>query len=102
MYFLASVIVLAAVIVAFLAATRLFRSPSKPKWLDNESVVMAVCVAFTGAFAASMGAVLATSLSLPLGLWGDVVVSLVSIVAIILLARVVFHMVWGHGVVAAD
>ncbi len=100
MSFLIAVVVFAAVILVFMLIERIYLSPSKPKWLDNESVVMPICVAFTGVFASSAGAVVATSLALPLGLWGDVVASVVAIVALIVGVRALFRMLTRSGRVA--
>lgn len=58
---------------------------------------MPVSVAFTGVFAASIGAVVATSLDLPLGLWGDIGVSLAAIVMIVLIVWAGFRLVAGRG-----
>ncbi|WP_436642843.1 hypothetical protein [Microbaculum sp. FT89] len=97
MVFLLSVVVLAVVVVMFMTVQRVYRSPARPKWLDDEPVVMPVSVTFTGVFAGSIGAIVATSLDLPLGVWGDIGVSLAAIVMIVLIARTGFLLVAGRG-----
>ena len=91
MGFLLAVVAFSCVTLAFLYVERIYRSPTKPAWLDREIVAMPICVAFTGGFAGSFAAVLATALILPLPLWGDILAAVVVAAAALLAVRALFR-----------
>lgn len=91
MGFLLSVVVLAAVLFAFMLTKRLYRSEVRPKWLDMETVVMPICVAFTGAFAAAVGGVVAMAVRLPMPIWANMGAAVAAIVAVTVVARLGFR-----------
>lgn len=93
MQFLLAVLAFSCVTLGFLFAERIYRSPTKPAWLDREIVAMPVCVGFTGAFAASFGAVLAAAFSLPLPIWGDVTSAVLVVAASGFAVRHLFRIV---------
>ena len=93
MSFLLSVIAFSVVTFAFLVVERLYRSSTRPQWLDREIVAMPICVGFTAAFACSFGAVQASALILPLPIWGDVVSAIVVVVAAMLAMRALFRLI---------
>ncbi len=93
MYFLVSVLSFAAVTLAFLLVERAARAPSRPRWLDSDTGGMLVSVAFTGAFAGSLGVVLSSALSLPMPIWGDVASAIVVILAAAVAVRYLVRLV---------
>ena len=101
MSFLVAVLALTAVVVAFLAMERLYRSPSKPNWIDYEMVVMMISVLFTGTIAGAIGAVIATALDLPFPVWQDAAVALATVVSIVVAVRFVFRTATGAGTAPA-
>jgi len=95
MSFFLAVLGFAAVVLAFIGVERLYRSPSKPKWIDYEMVVMMISVVFTGSIAGGIGAVVATALDLPFPIWQDGAVALATVIAVVVVARFVFRAVSG-------